>query len=91
MRKLLSTVACGIVAITMGQAAFADPNMDITLAVDGQTISTHVAKAEAGNPLGELFSGWLYRTKETRALQLDDFDNPSFVFVDDGEALVCQG
>ncbi len=32
--------------------------------------------------LDEVFSGWIYRTKETQALQLDDFENPGMIFVD---------
>ncbi|MBL4873195.1 MAG: sulfur oxidation c-type cytochrome SoxA [Rhodobacteraceae bacterium] len=32
--------------------------------------------------LDEVFSGWIYRTKETQSLQLDDFDNPGMIFVD---------
>ena len=34
--------------------------------------------------LDEIMSGWLFRSEETQALELDDFDNPSFVFVDQG-------
>jgi L-cysteine S-thiosulfotransferase len=30
----------------------------------------------------EIVSGWVYRTKETQALGMDDFDNPAFVFTD---------
>ncbi|HEX9858522.1 MAG TPA: sulfur oxidation c-type cytochrome SoxA, partial [Paracoccaceae bacterium] len=30
------------------------------------------------------YSGWLFRTEETRALEADDFDNPGMVFVDQG-------
>jgi len=85
MKKLLSTVACGIAAMSFGQAAFADPDNN-NLTVDGMAISTDV-KAMADSPLDKLFSGWRFRESETQALQMDDFDNPSFVFVEDGEAL----
>jgi sulfur-oxidizing protein SoxA len=86
MKKLLSTVACGIVAMAMGQAAFADPDMTAKLVIDGTEIPTH-AKGQPGGPLDELYSGWLFRSSETRALQLDDFDNPAFVFVEDAETM----
>ncbi len=85
MKKLLSTVACGLVAMSLGQAAFADAD-DHKLSVDGVAISTD-AKPMEGGPLDELISGWRFRSKETQSLQTDDFDNPSFVFVEDGEAL----
>ena len=32
-------------------------------------------------------SGYTYRTKETRAMQDDDFENPGMALVDEGEAL----
>ena len=32
--------------------------------------------------LPEAISGWVFRTEETRELQMDDFDNPAMLFVD---------
>ena len=29
-----------------------------------------------------IYSGWRYRAVETQALQMDDFDNPGFIFID---------
>ena len=29
-----------------------------------------------------IYSGWRFRTDETQALQIDDFDNPAMIFVD---------
>ncbi|MFN3937514.1 MAG: sulfur oxidation c-type cytochrome SoxA [Gemmobacter sp.] len=47
-----------------------------------------VVRAPAPDHLSDVFdtikSGWLYRTDETRALQMDDFDNPGMVFADRG-------
>jgi sulfur-oxidizing protein SoxA len=37
--------------------------------------------------LDEVISGWVFRTVETQALELDDFDNPGFVFIEQGEDL----
>ena len=37
--------------------------------------------------VGELRTGYTYSTPETRAMQDDDFDNPAFLWVDEGEAL----
>jgi sulfur-oxidizing protein SoxA len=36
---------------------------------------------------GDLRSGYTYAEKETREMQDDDFSNPSFIWVDQGEAL----
>ena len=32
----------------------------------------------------EIRSGWTFRTSETQSLQMDDFDNPGMIFVDQG-------
>lgn len=40
-----------------------------------------------GHPLSEVISGYEFRTKETQALQDDDFQNPAFLWVDEGEEL----
>lgn len=40
-----------------------------------------------GHPLSEVISGYEFRTKETQALQDDDFENPAFLWVDEGEEL----
>ncbi len=39
------------------------------------------------HPLEELFSGWHFRAPETQSLQQDDFENPGFLWVEQGEAL----
>jgi len=67
-------------AVTLcAPAAMADENAE--LVIDGQQLVTKLPAPE-GNPLPELLSGWRFRTDETQALQADDFDNPSFLFVD---------
>ncbi|RNF35417.1 sulfur oxidation c-type cytochrome SoxA [Paracoccus methylarcula] len=32
----------------------------------------------------QVYSGWLFRDSETQAMQLDDFENPGMIFVDQG-------
>lgn len=44
-------------------------------------------KAEESSPLSEVISGYWFRTKETRELQDDDFQNPAFIWMDTGEEL----
>ncbi|MGI9462362.1 MAG: sulfur oxidation c-type cytochrome SoxA [Aestuariivirgaceae bacterium] len=39
------------------------------------------------HPLDELISGWNFRSAETQALQQDDFENPGFLWVEQGESL----
>ncbi len=65
-------------------AAISDENVE--LVIEGQKIVTKVAAPE-GHPLDELMSGWRFRSVETQALELDDFDNPGMVWVELGEDL----
>ena len=80
MNKITKTLTCLLAASGLATVAVAD--QDATLTINGElTIATTVA-APADSPLDELFSGWVFRSGETQALQMDDFDNPSFIFVD---------
>ena len=77
----LALAACGLVA-----PAGADPDSD-ELVVNGEIEMT--TRAEAPEHLGgldEIISGWSFRTDETQALQMDDFENPAFLFVDQARA-----
>ena len=60
---------------------------DSVLSVEGQSFVTQTAAPAHAENLSEVFSGWVFRADETQALQLDDFDNPGFVFVDVGADL----
>jgi sulfur-oxidizing protein SoxA len=74
-----AVVAFGVAAA----AAYADQNA--TLMINGElVISTSASAPDYVENLSEIRSGWIYRTDETQALQMDDFDNPAFVFVDVG-------
>ena len=55
--------------------------MSAMLAVDGMDITTR-APAPDFLDIDEVISGWVFRTVETQALQMDDFDNPGMIFVD---------
>jgi sulfur-oxidizing protein SoxA len=77
IKTLLTGVACfGVVS----SAAYADQGAK--LSVDGEVLTTQTAAPTHTENLDEIYSGWKYRSTETQAMQLDDFDNPSFVFVD---------
>ncbi len=56
---------------------------DSVLSVEGgQSFVTTTAAPAHLEDLSEIYSGWVFRTDETQELQMDDFDNPGFVFVD---------
>jgi sulfur-oxidizing protein SoxA len=78
--KILLTSAAFVALSALGASA----QGDATLAVEGETILTSAAAPAFADNLDTVYSGWLFRKLETRALQMDDFDNPAFVFVDQG-------
>jgi sulfur-oxidizing protein SoxA len=81
MAKLTVTTALAACALLCGAvAASADENA--TLIVNGEIEMVTRTAAPDYVPLGEIRSGWTFRTEETQALQMDDFDNPGMIFVD---------
>lgn len=76
MKKAMLAAASMIVAT----AAFADG--ETTLSIDGEEFVTEAAAPSHLENVDTIYSGWTFRTDETKALQMDDFDNPAFVFLD---------
>ena len=64
-------------------AAFADADED-ALVVNGEIemITQAAAPDHLSDVMDEVYSGWRFRSDETQALQMDDFDNPAMIFVD---------
>lgn len=82
--KALTAIAALLVAPAL---AVAGPDDD-TLVINGETelVTKTAAPAhmeETG--IDEIMSGWHFRSDETQALQMDDFDNPGMVFVEIGQ------
>lgn len=73
MAALLATGLAGPLA--------ADEDAELVINEDIQIVTRAPAPAHTEN-LDELLSGWLFRSSETQVLQMDDFDNPGFVYVD---------
>ncbi|MEO9863805.1 MAG: sulfur oxidation c-type cytochrome SoxA [Yoonia sp.] len=79
MNKFLKTTA--LVTLAAG-AAQADE--EANLVVNGEIEITVRADAPAHiDGLSEVLSGWVFRSDETQAFQMDDFENPGMIFVDD--------
>ena len=73
MKKLIA--ACAVAALAAaGGVAVAGPDKPTVTPGDD-------------HPLEEIISGYNFRTEATRALQDDDFENPSMLWVEQGEAL----
>ena len=55
---------------------------DNALYVEGEKFVTETAAPDHVDGLRTIYSGWRFRTPETQALQMDDFENPAMIFVD---------
>jgi len=80
-----ATIAFAVGSVMAIAGATAEPVND-ALVIDGETLIT-VTKSIEGHPLDEVRSGWLYRTKETRELEADSFQNPGMLYVERGEEI----
>lgn len=74
-----------VVAMLAVSAAQADPN-DNELVINGEKLTTKL-KAPEGSPFEYIYSGWRFRNPDTQAQEADDFENPGFPLVEQGEAL----
>jgi sulfur-oxidizing protein SoxA len=78
-----STMAVAIVSAlalsTSGASADESANLIIN---DEIQMVTKTAAPEHLDSVREIYSGWLFRTDETQSLQIDDFENPAMIFVD---------
>ena len=75
----------GAVALALPTFGMADPDDD-TLVINGDIAITTKAPAPAhlSDSLDEVMSGWHFRSDETQAMEMDDFDNPGMIFVEEG-------
>ena len=80
MSKKLTLLSLAF-ATSFGLAVQADENAQLVIEGEELTIKT-AAPDHLKDSLDEIYSGWVFRSDETQALQLDDFDNPAFVFID---------
>ena len=53
----------------------------------GDGRSEAVVPLDKNNPLPNIWSGFYYAKPETRKIQLDSFDNPGILYVEEGEAI----
>ena len=86
--KALALASACAAALWTG-AAVADPDLTAELVIDGELhLVTRAPSDDVVTPnLPERYSGWLFRTADTRALQMDDFANPAMLAVEQGADL----
>jgi sulfur-oxidizing protein SoxA len=78
---MLKTCAA-TVAIIAASAVFADEEANLVVNEEIEITVRTDAPAHAEN-LSTIYSGWVFRSDETQSLQMDDFENPGMIFVDD--------
>jgi sulfur-oxidizing protein SoxA len=81
MRNRIATIAlCAALASTFGPAIAQDVPEFV---INGEIPITVVTEAPAHvENLREIYSGWYFRTPDTQAMQMDDFDNPGMLAVE---------
>jgi sulfur-oxidizing protein SoxA len=81
-----SMTAVAALMLTLPGVTLADPDDD-KLVINGETELTTKAPVPAHMEdanMDQIMSGWHFRSDETQALEMDDFDNPGMIFVDAG-------
>ncbi|WP_306258020.1 sulfur oxidation c-type cytochrome SoxA [Pararhizobium sp. IMCC21322] len=83
MRSISLRILASVTALAvMGSlSAMAEELPELVINEDIEMVTRTKAPAHLEN-LDEVRSGWTFRTKETQAFQMDDFDNPGMIFVD---------
>ena len=78
-----ASVAALIGSTAAAQMTETGPDDD-QLVVNGEIemITEAPAPAHMENVGKTIYSGWRFRTDQTQSIQMDDFDNPGFIFVD---------
>jgi len=82
-RIIAGSFVVGFVAVACTVSA---GPVDDKLFIDEKEMTSRVAPPE-GHPLKEIVSGWHYRTEATRMLEIDSFENPGMLGVEQGEAI----
>ena len=83
-RLQLSASTASVAVLTLSAMMAVAGPVDDKLTIDGVEMSSRVAPPD-GHPLSEIISGWHYRTPETRAIEMDTFENPGLLGVAAGE------
>ena len=85
--KFNAMTAMAALMLAVPGVALAGPDDD-TLIINGETEMTTKAPLPAHMEeanMDMIMSGWHFRSDETQALEMDDFDNPGMIFVDIGQ------
>lgn len=83
--KSIAGIATAIVAASVigAGAAFADEEAELTVNGEIDMITKTAAPAHLSDALDEVLSGWRFRSDTTQDMQMDDFDNPGMIWVEE--------
>lgn len=80
--KTLASALALVAATSVATIAFAGPDDDNLVVNDDIEMVTETAAPAHADGLSTIYSGWRFRSDETQAMQMDDFDNPGMIFVE---------
>lgn len=86
-KTLLGGASAAILAVAAAGVGLADIRTGDSLVINGdmEMITEAAAPAHLDGALSTIYSGWVFRTDETRAMQADDFDNPGMLYVEQAQ------
>jgi sulfur-oxidizing protein SoxA len=82
MTNALKSAMAGVAIIALVSPAMAQDDAKLIVNGEIELVTRTEAPAHLEGALREIRSGWTFRTAETQALQMDDFENPGMIFVD---------
>lgn len=81
--KKTTLAVCSVAVLGVApQLAVADPDDDQLVINEELSIVTEVAAPAHVENLSTIYSGWRFRSDETQAVQMDDFENPGMIGVE---------
>ena len=84
----LATAALAALSLSVSSLAlWADEDADLVVNGEIEMVVRTDAPAHLDGALSTIYSGWVFRSDETQAMQMDDFDNPAMLFAEQGQEL----
>ncbi|WP_460273207.1 sulfur oxidation c-type cytochrome SoxA [Celeribacter sp. ULVN23_4] len=73
-----------LAAFALTAPAFADEDAELVINGEIEIVTKTAAPAHLDGHLDEIMSGWRFRSDETQAMEMDDFDNPAMLGAEAG-------
>ncbi|NVK47766.1 MAG: sulfur oxidation c-type cytochrome SoxA [Rhodobacteraceae bacterium] len=85
INKMLSTAAALASTVTVfALPALADEDAELVINGEIEIVTKTAAPAHLDGHLSEIMSGWRFRSDDTQAMEMDDFDNPGMLGAEAG-------